>query len=165
MDDMIKESLDGFESLWQRVSCREDRPAEPGPQTGTYSLEDTLLGLIHDETCAESCALALARMCRGDGRAVLQRHASQARRHLRRLRAEYFIVTGVAGGSNEDCRPLGHKLPALRTALLQAGDMAERYEKAAEQTDCPALREAFTAFSGDERRRAQELRSLVIGSF
>lgn len=163
MDDMLKESLDGFESLWQRVSCRSEDALDTG--TDTYSLEDTLLGLIHDETCAMTYASALARSFQGDSRAVLQRHASQARRHLRRLRAEYFIATGVTGGKNEDCRALGGRLPALRTVLLQARDMARRYEQAAERTDCPELREAFTAFAADERRRAQELRSLVIESF
>lgn len=165
MDDMIKESLDGFPDLWKRVSCQPQSPPEQEAKADTYSQEDTLLGLIHDETCTGVYAAALARMCPADGRAVLQRHAAQARRHLRRLRAEYFLATGVTGGCNEDCRAMGDKLPALRAEFLRAGDMAERYEQAAERADSPELRDVFTSFAADERCRARELRSLVIGSF
>ena len=162
MDDMLKESLDGFDTLWQRVSGGAKTPPE---SAGTYSLEDTLLGLIHGETCAGAASIALARLFPGDDRAVLRRHADEARRHMRRLRAEYFIATGVTAGSNEDCRALDGKLPALRTALLQAGQMAEKYENAAQRQDCAQLREVFAAFAADEQRRARELRSLIIGNF
>ncbi len=162
MDDMLKESLEGFENLWQRVTCRQETPVEP---RDTYSMEDMLLAFIHDETCTATAASALARMVQGDGRAALQRHAAEAKRRLRRLRAEYFILTGVPGGSNQDCRPLSGALPGLRTELLRAGDMAARYELAAKKTDDAALGEAFAAFAQDERRRARELRALIIGSF
>lgn len=162
MDDMIQQSLEGFDSLWRRVSCPEDAPPRAA---GMLSQEDALLGLIHDETCAAASAEVLARMFQGAARTTLLRHAAEARRHLRRLRAEYFIATGVPGGTNEDCRAPGGRLSALRSALLQAGDMADRYAAAAERTDCPALGEALAAFAADERRRAGELRSLVIGSF
>lgn len=162
MDDMLKESLEGFESLWQRVSCQQERPEGPAD---TFSTEDMLLTFIHDETCAAARAAALARMVQGDGRTALLRHAAEAKRHLRRLRAEYFILTGGTGAANQDCRPLSSRLPALRTELLQAGDMAARYGMAAEKTDEAPLREVFAAFAEDERCRARELRTLIIGSF
>ena len=164
MDDMIRDSLAGFGQLWQRVSCAGES-AEPGRGADTYSPEDTLLALIHDEICTGAYVSALARMFQGDGRALLQRHAAEARRHLRRLRAEHFIITGVEGGAHQDCRSLSGRLPALRAVLLQAADMAERYAAAAERTDCPELREVFSAFAADERRRARETRSLLIDSF
>lgn len=162
MDEMLKESLDGFDDLWQRVSGGTKTPPE---RADTYSLEDTLLALIHDETCAAVYSGALARLFPGDDRAVLRRHADEARRHMRRLRAEYFIATGVTAGSNEDCRALDGRLPALRTALLQADEMAERYENASKREEWAPLRELFAAFAADERRRARELRSLIIGKF
>ena len=163
MDETLKESLEQFDSLWRRVCPQDECPV--GQKAGTYSLEDALLGFIHDEICAGVCASALARMCRGEGRALLLRHAAEAKRHLRRLRAEYFIATGVTAGTNEDCRVMPTGLPALRTAFLQAGDLAARYEDAAERTDSPELREVFLAFASDVRRRARETRSLLIDSF
>lgn len=165
MDEMINESLAGFDSVWQRVTGKNDCEAENCPAAGTYSEEDTLLGLIHDETCAAFQSTALARMFQGDGRATLMRHANQAKRHLRRLRAEYFIATGITGGSNEDCRAVNGKLASLRSLFLQAGELAERYEKAADQTESEALREVFLTFAADERHRAQEIRALLIESF
>ena len=163
MDEMLKESLEGFENLWQRVSHGpEDAPP---PRGDAKSQEDALLGLIHEETCAAAYSAALSRMLPGDGRTVLQRHAAEAKRHLRRLRAEYYIATGVSGGTNEDCRALAGKLPGLRAVLLQARDLAGRYEGAADRADSPELGEALLAFAGEERRRARELRSLLIESF
>ena len=167
MDEMIKDSLEGFDTLWQRVTGRDAAQAEPDavPDKRTYSQEDTLLGLIHDETCAALGASSLARMLQGDGRAVFLRHAADAKRHLRRLRAEYFITTGVTGGSNEDCRNTAGKLAAMRALFLQAEELAGRYEKAAEMADSAQLREVYLAFAEDVHRRAQETRSLLIESF
>ena len=164
MDEMINESLAGFDSVWQRVTAKHDCPLESCPAAGTYSEEDTLLGLIHDETCAAVQSTALARMFQSDGRAMLTGHANQAKRHLKRLRAEYFIATGITGGSNEDCRAVNGKLASLRSLFLQAGDLAERYEKAAEQTESETLREVFLTFAADAHHRAQELRALLIES-
>ncbi len=161
MDNIIKESLTGFEDVWQRVTGRDT----PQPPESAYSQEDSLLLLIHEEICAAAGATALARMFQGDGRALLLRHAADAKRHLRRLRAEYFITTGLTAASNGDCRAVGGKLASLRDAFLAAGQLAGRYEMAAGQTDCPELAEAFGAFAADERRRAQELRALLIDSF
>ena len=159
MDEMLKESLDGFDDLWQRVSGGAKTPPERD------SLEDALLALIHDETCAVAYASALAQLFPGEDRTVLRRHAGEARRHMRRLRAEYFIATGVTAGSNEDCRALDGKLPGLRTALLQADEMAARYENAAKREEWATLRDMFAAFAADEQRRARELRALIIGKF
>lgn len=161
MDEMIKDSLDGFDSVWQRVTGRADTTQQPH----TYSQEDALLGLIHDETCAAFYASSLARMFQGDGRTLLLRHAADAKRHLRRLRAEYFITTGVTSGTNEDCRSVTGKLASLRSAFLQAAELAERYEACAGQSENAELREVFTAFAADERRHAQEIRALLIESF
>lgn len=171
MDDMLKEGLEGFDAVWQRVTgqCAEEeeprQPAAPAGSGGIWSLEDTLLGLIHDETCSAVCAGSLARMFSADGRAVLQRLAAGSRRRLRRLRAEYFIATGVASGSNEDCRDTGGKLASLRAVYLQQQTLAERYAQASERTASPDLQDAFATFAAEARRGAQEARALLIDSF
>lgn len=168
MDDaLIQESLAGFDSVWQRVARRGDGPETPNTPVGakTYSQEDALLGFIHEETCAAASASSLARMFQGDGRAVLQRQAVAAQRHLRRLRAEYFILTGVTCGANEDCRSTNGKLASLRSFYLQACELAERYTQAAEKAGDEALQGIFLAFAEDEHRHAQEARSLLIDNF
>ena len=163
MDDLIKESLAGFDAVWQRVTGRDetgDRPPER-----TYPPEGPLPDLIRDELCAAACTAALARMFQGSGRALLLRHAADAKRHLRRLRAEYFIATGQTGCSGGDCRTVAGKLTSLRQLFLQAVRMAGRYEQAAACTDGAELRQALDAFAADERRRAQETRSLLVELF
>lgn len=171
MDDILKDGLGDFDAVWQRVT---GQCAGAGPQPPTHPavpggnprpLEDTLLGLIHDETCAALSAASLARSFQADGRAVLQRLAAGSRRRLRRLRAEYFIATGVAAGSNEDCRGTAGKLASLRAIYLQERDLATRYAEASEREDCAELAEAFAAFAQEARRGAREARALLIDCF
>ena len=167
MDDMLTESLSGFDELWQRVT-RQDLVPEGRPRSGearTYGREDALLTFIHDETCAAAGYAALARMFQGDSRAALLRHAAGARSHLRRLRAEYFIATGLTGGGNEDCRALSGRLASLRELFLRSEDLAARYARAAESAGDEALREAYAAFAQDVDRRAQDTRALLVDSF
>lgn len=170
MDDILKDGLDGFDAVWQRVTGQSTQtgplpPTHPAGPGGTRPLEDALLGLIHDETCAALSAASLARSFQADGRAVLQRLAAGSRRRLRRLRAEYFIATGVAAGSNEDCRGTAGKLASLRAVYLQERDLAARYGEASEREDCPELAEAFAAFAQEARQGAREARALLIDCF
>ncbi len=154
----IKESLAGFDALWQRVAGV--RPALPA----AFDAEDALLGFIQEEACAAVRAAALARQFRGEARTLLQRQAELARLHVRRLRAERFIVTGLSGTDKVDCRVPADKLAALRGAYLQAGALAEGYDAAA-QAAGGELASLFAAFAADARTRAQQLRTLLVGSF
>ena len=159
-DDLIKDSLTGFDDVWKRVTG-----GQTPPQEAVYSEESTLSDLIHSEVCAARYAAALARMFQGDSRAVLQRHAADAKRHARRLRAEYFIRTGVTLGPADNCQGVSGKLASLRTALLQADERTTQYEQAAERTDSPELRQVYQTFAADARRHTQETRALLIESF
>ena len=165
MDEQILDSIAHFGPLWQRVTGQTPETSGPAQAERTYPMQDALLLFIHDEICAAAGAAALAKGSPPDGRTVLSRHAADARRHLRRLRAEYFILTGLMAGGNDDCRPAAGKLASLREAYLQAGSLAARYAQAAEQADQPELAEVFAGFAADERRRGQELRALLVGSF
>ncbi len=173
MDDILKGSLSDFDAVWQRVTGQGgddddrntpvcDRPA--GPEKAPVP-EDALLLLIHDETCAGACAAALSRSFPADGRAVLQRIAAGSQRRLRRLRAEWFIATGVAGGGNEDCGRPAEKLASLRAIYLQLRTLAERYDAASDKTPDPDLRDALAAFADQARCAAREARALLIDSF
>ena len=161
MEQMLKESLDNFDAVWQRVTC----PATPPEaRQETASLEDILLGFIHDETCAAAYTAALARLFTGEGRTVLMRQAADARRHLKRLRAEHYIVAGAPAGGNQDCRGIAGKLASLRTVYLQAQDRAGRYSREAERAP-DEIRPLFSAFAEEERRHAREARALLVDSF
>ena len=166
MDDLIRESMEGFDTLWQRVTGGAQQTEEhPSAQEHTYDWEDVLLGFIHEESCAAGLSAALARMSQGDARAVLARQAGEAKTRLRRLRAEHFIAAGVEDGGNEQCRAPAGRLASLRGLYLQAQDLAARYEKAAGAVADPALGEVFSAFADASRRRARELRDLLVASF
>ena len=160
-ESFIKESLTGFDAVWKRVTGGH----ETADKAEVYSEEDILKELIQDENCAAQYASSLARMFQGDGRAVLLRHAADAKRHSRRLRAEYFIRTGVSYSQENNCQGVSGKLSSLRQALLQAGLRAEKYDFAAEHTSSLELRQAYQAFAADTRRCAQETRALLIESF
>lgn len=163
-DDMIKESLDSFPAVWQRVTCRESIAAGQ-PPAPAFDEDEALRIFLHDETCTANSAASLSRQFQGDGRAMLQRHAADAKRRLRRLRAEYFIRTGATPPALDDCPGVTGKMASLRAMFLRSNDIAERYAQAAEQTGSPELRELYGAFAADERRCAQELRALLIESF
>lgn len=164
MDSEIMESLSGFDALWQRVTGREE-PERTAPAERTYPLADALLGLIHAEACAAARAAALARLTQGESRAALTRQGADARRHLRRLRAEYYILTGVTAGTAGDCRPVTGRLSALRDAFLQAGQLAEQYRQAAGLADCPELGRALEDFAAEEQLHARQLRALLVENF
>ena len=165
MDESIRESLAGFDAVWQRVAGLDSTPERTPDRQRADPLEDHLAHFIHEETCAAVWAAALARLFGGEARTVLLRQAADARRHLKRLRAEYFIAAGVPAGGNQDCRDISGKLASLRTVYLQARDRAADYEEQAERAPSPELREMFAAFAGDEARHAREARRLILASF
>ncbi len=161
MDDLIRESMDGFDEVWRRVTERPETECAgkaPAP-------EDILTDLITGEACAAQVSTALARVCRGEARQTLARHAGQAKERLRRLRAEYFIAAGAAAPAPGP-RPMteGH-LASLRRLWLDAAALADRYEKAAGEAKDAALREVLAAFARESKLRARELRALLVASF
>ena len=159
MDENIMESLAGFDAVWRRVTAPgpADREDDAGGPEG-------LTAFIRDETCAAVWAAALARQFTGDKRAVLLRQAADARRHLRRLRAELFIATGSQAGAVPDCRDISGKLACLRRLYLCARDRAGAYGRAAEHAD-GELGTMYAAFAGEDRRHAAEARALLLDCF
>lgn len=155
VNESILKSLAGFDSVWRRVT---------GEDT-LFSEEETLKGFIRDELGAAAFYTSLARMFQGTGRTLLLSHAGDAKRHVRRLRAEYFIRTGLSYAPSDGGRGVGGKLASLRQALERENSLALAYEKAAAQTASPELREVYEAFSADAKAHAQSNRALLIDSF
>ncbi len=162
-DNRIKDSLAGFNAVWRRVTGTEE--ARPDGRTPLYDEEDALARFIRDELCAASHTASLARMFQGSRRAVLLRHAAEASRHARHLRAEYFIRTGAMPEPGGGCRRANGKLASLRAILLQDRRMADGYENAAYAAGSAELRQLYQTFAADARRQAQEIRILLIESF
>lgn len=165
MDESILESLEGFDAVWQRVTGRDtapDRAPDPPERDGTAAV---LARFIQEETCAAIWAAALARHFGGEARSLLLRQAADARRHLKRLRAEHFIAAGAEPEWRPNCRALSGKLASLRSLHLLARDRAAAYGREAERTVAPELREMFAAFAGDEARHVRESRQLIIACF
>ena len=161
MDDLIRESMDGFDEVWRRVTGR--------PGTGCVgkapAAEEILTALIQAEACAAQMSAALARICQGQARQVLARHAAGAKARLRRLRAEYFIAAGAAAPVPGPCPVTEGRQAALRRLYLDAAALADRYEQAAGEAEDEALKEVLAAFTRESRVRAKELRALLVESF
>lgn len=149
--------LAGFETLWQRVSGRK-------PEKHVTE-EDRLPGFIREECCLAAFYTALARMFQNPGRAQLMSQAADAKRRSRRLRAEYFILTGLTCDVPRDCPGTGGKLASLRSALETEYRLAEAYTEASETTSCPILKELYQCFAQDSNLCAQANRALLLDCF
>lgn len=149
--------LAGFEALWQRVSGKtpEKHIAE----------EDRLPGLIREECCLAAFYTALARMFQNPGRAQLMSQAADAKRRSRRLRAEYFILTGLTCDAPRDCPGTGGKLASLRAALEKEQRLTEAYAEAADKAACPMLKEVYRCFAQETAAHAQANRALLLDCF
>lgn len=164
MDSEILESLAGFDALWQRVTGREE-PERSAPAQTTYALERALRRLMEEEACAAREAAALAGVSRSAARGTLARQAGDAKRRLRRLRAEYYILTGTAAPGGGDCPAASNGLERLRAAFLQAGRMAEQYRQAARLADGGELSQTLDGFAEEQTVRARQLRALLVERF
>ena len=162
MDSDIMQSLSGFDALWQRVTGRE-APEQSAPAERTYALDDALAQLIDEQARAVSRAAALSRLTQGEGRAALGRQAAEGR--LRRLRAEYYILTGLNAPAGPEQAPVTDRRGGLRDAFLQAERLAQLYGQAAGLADCPELARALNEFAAGEQARARQLRALLVECF
>ncbi len=149
--------LAGFDTLWRRVSDT--------PPRGSESEEDRLLGFLREECCAAAFYTALSRMFQNPGRTQLMNRATEAKRRARRLRAEYFIRTGLSCEAPRDCPGTGGKLASLRTALKTEYRLAEAYAQAAEKSSCPIQRELYQCYARESAAQAQTNRALLLDCF
>ncbi|MCC8357169.1 MAG: hypothetical protein LJU34_04880, partial [Oscillospiraceae bacterium] len=149
IDESIRESLAGFAAVWQRVAGAE-RPAGQAEETAPiprFREEQAMESFIQAELCAAAFDKALARMFQSKGRAVLLAQAEDAMRRARRLRAEYFIRTGVTYTPENHGPSVGGKLASLREAMLREARLAQDYTQAAAQTTAPETQTLYTEYA------------------
>ncbi len=102
------------------------------------------------------------RRCSSRAASFLNKLSVEEVRHLRRLQAEYYILTGTAVNPcvvdlNMPC----FYLDSLRERFLSENDDAEAYLDAAAATANPRLAAIYTEFSADESRHADEMARLI----
>lgn len=158
--ESARQSMAGFEGVWTRVTGGAGGTASPA-----VCEEDALQNFIKSELCACAFDGALARMFQAPGRVVLLNHASGAKLRARRLKAEYFIRTGVSYTPMDSCQPVTGKLASLRTALERDMAAGQAYTAAAEKTSVPELRELYLCFAKETEAAARETRNLILECF
>ncbi len=154
----IQQTLARFDGVWDRVT---------GKQTGNVSGggEGELPALIRDELCAARFDSMLSRMFQGAARSELQDHAASAACRARKLRAEYFILSGELCPGKEKCGAPACRMEGLRSAFLRDSRMAEAYKKAAAGSSVRELTELYTAFQKELTRSAAEKRARITACF
>lgn len=147
MDEAL-EGLARFDAVWGRVSGG-DGAAAPG-----------LGELVEQAERQRERLCALARR-RAGWRAKLLAMASELAALILRLRAEHFLSTGGDCRPGEACAVVKEPLAALREAYLGSSALADRLQEAANAAPCE-LRPCLDALAAGERRRARELRGMIL---
>jgi hypothetical protein len=155
ISESIRQSLSGFDGVWQRVTATQD----------SFSEEAALQSLIQDTWQLARRYTSLTRQFSSADRATISAHAAQCASQAQRLRAEYFIVTGQVYTPAPTQTVPGGRLDRLRQQMLDALTLAQRCEKAATQTKYEALSEQYKLFSAQLHVMAQEDRQLLIHAF
>ena len=130
--------------------------------TATTDIE-TLRKLMYDEAHDSKYYADLARRrYSSQAASFLNKVSVEEARHLRRLQAEYYILTGTAVNPcvvdiNIPC----FYMDALRDRFLGENDGARAYLDAAAATTNPRLASIYTDISADESRHADEMAKLI----
>lgn len=105
----------------------------------------------------------MARRAAGNASKVLGTLAAEERKHMRKLSAAYFIITGERcqprgqGGS----RPVPDVMNGLREQFIQEQRGAAAYQGAAAESSDPCLRQLFRELAQEEGMHARTVRSLL----
>ncbi len=129
----------------------------------TNTDSETLRKLMYDEAYDSKYYADLARR-RYSSRAAsfLNKLSGEESRHLRRLQAEYYILTGTAvNPCVVDIEIPCFYMDALRERFLSESDGARAYLDAAASTANPRLAAIYTDISADESRHADEMAKLI----
>ena len=147
--------------VWQRVMA--GREAQPAAVPRTHDPQETLSGFIRQKQLAVHDYVQLnAKFPSAKTAGVIMNILSEERRHLKRLAAAYYILTGsspahgeTAGQKNEP------RLAALRRLYLAEEKSAESYLAAAAGTDSPRLSAMYRELAEDEKRHAESLGTMI----
>lgn len=151
MDDNMLESLRSFDGVWSRVTGGET-PAAGTPEDlrrlmcGAARLCESLRALA----CKlRSCSARLNRLADGEDNII------------RRLRAEFFLLTGETCTPGAACAWAPCTLDALRSAYMAAGDSAADFTASARRAPAGTA-QLLDKFAAQQRCAARELKELIL---
>lgn len=161
MEEEQKHPLDAFETVWLRVTGRDD------PVQSPQAPDESALyrRFIHEAYCAAQFYTNLARLFPSSGRGVLLTHAQECKARCRLLRAEYFIRSGEMYNPSEPCPLVGGKLASLRNALYRAQEQAARFRQTTQSAVDEPLRTLCVRYAEEAERHAQADRALLLDCF
>lgn len=159
MDDTsIKNSLSGFETVWQRVGAgTQAGNAAAASESAAAGEEERLRAFMLSAAGASTLYSSLARRFRGAA-PVLERLAAEERAQLRALTLEYYLLTGDS--FTPRVQPVGTDglLSTLRAAWLAEGRSEQSYLGAAAVSMLGPL---YRAHAENEHRHGETLRQLI----
>ncbi len=159
MDEIFRQTMDDFASVWQRVG------GMPSPAAPDADGTEFLRRFLREAYCDALYYTSLSRMFPASGRNTLLGHAQEAKTCCRTLRAEYFIRTGETIAPKENCPLVGGKLASLRSVMLRESEQAKALRQAAQAVSDEALCTLFLRLAEDADRRAQTDRALLLDCF
>ncbi len=124
---------------------------------------ETLRKLMYNEAYDSKYYADLARRrCSSHAASFLDKLSGEESKHLRRLQAEYYILTGTAiNPCVVDINIPCFYMDALRERFLSENDGARAYLDAAAAATNPRLASIYTEISADESRHADEMAKLI----
>lgn len=160
-DNHIKESLEHFDSVWQRVSaCASGQTAlaeahSPGAETVW------LRAFIEAEYTGMTFYNGLARRTRGPSSAALTGMAADSRRRMCLLQLEYFLLTGDSFSPRGAKPAVNGLLTGLRQAYISEGVKARKYIEASALAGSADLRELYRANAAEGEKHQRTLRGII----
>lgn len=106
---------------------------------------------------------SLARRAVGSGARMLGSMAADERRHVRRLAAAYFLITGerCQAQGQQGSRPVPDLMTGLREQFIQEQRSAAAYQGAAAESGDPCLQQLYRELAQEEEMHARLIRNLL----
>ena len=174
----LRPEPEGAARVQEEPNCGELALPEPtARRTSEYQIQpDTLcLGqasaryapllqeMIDGETEDWRLYQTLARRAVGSGARMLGSMAADERRHVRRLAAAYFLITGerCQAQGQQGSRPVPDLMAGLREQFIQEQRSAAAYQGVAAECADPCLQQLYRELAQEEEMHARLIRNLL----
>lgn len=153
-----------FDAVWDRVSGSNNAAGTAPMSTAKPKGADDraqLREFMDDEAADAQFYCVLASKTTGCTRRTLSEIAADERRHLKKLRTKYFILTGETYDPAPACPVIYSVSDALRKRYEGEIRGAAAYRAAADMTAREDLADTYLEFAADESRHAMEIERLI----
>lgn len=153
-----------FDAVWDRVNGNNANaytsPASTGKEKSTDDAAQ-LRAFMDDEALDAQYYCVLASKTSGCTRRTLSNISADERRHLKKLRTKYFILTGEAYDPAPACPVVYSVSDALRKRYAGEVKGASAYKAAAEHTAQEGLADTYLELASEEARHAMDIERLI----